>query len=232
MRLTRAQLLRIAIGLIWLIALLSAYWWFEASGIELRQVPRALKGIVRSYGAWGPIAIVCLFALRSFVFLPTTPLVLVAGSLFGPFWGFALTVIGNNLSANISFVLGRFFGRRYVKDSGRGLLKKYDEILTRDGFMTVLLMRLLYIPFDVVNLSSGISGIPYRQYLVATFIGLMPEAIMFSVLGNAFINPRGFLVFGVLLLLTLLAVWLLKRSKVVKRILLEPQSHESIFEKI
>lgn len=232
MRLTRGNLLKIALGLAWLALLVAAYCWFEDSGIPLRQLPRALKGIVKGYGALSPVVILVLFAARSILFIPTMPLVLVAGSLYGPWWGMALTVVGDNLSANISFVLGRFFGRRYVKESERGWLKKYDELLTHDGFMAVLLMRLLYFPFDIVNFGSGISGIPYRQYLVATLIGLMPAIVTFTFLGDAFVNPRAFIVFGILFVLTLLGAWLLKRSRWAKRLLLEPKHHESVFEKL
>jgi len=232
MRLTRGNLLKICLGLAWLVLLVAAYRWFDESGIPLKQLPRALKGIVRSYGAVGPVVILALYAARSFLFLPTMPLVLVAGSLYGPWWGVALTVVGDNLSANISFVIGRFFGRRYVKESERGWLKRYDELLTREGFMAVLLMRLLYFPFDVVNFGSGISGIPYRQYLVATFFGLLPAIITFTFLGDAFVNPRAFFVFGILFALSLVGAWLLKRSRWAKRILLEPKHHESVFEKL
>jgi len=232
MRLTRGNLLKIYLGLAWLVLLVAAYRWFDESGIPLKQLPRALKGIVRSYGAVGPVVILALYAARSFLFLPTMPLVLVAGSLYGPWWGVALTVVGDNLSANISFVIGRFFGRRYVKESERGWLKRYDELLTREGFMAVLLMRLLYFPFDVVNFGSGISGIPYRQYLVATFFGLLPAIITFTFLGDAFVNPRAFFVFGILFALSLVGAWLLKRSRWAKRILLEPKHHESVFEKL
>jgi uncharacterized membrane protein YdjX (TVP38/TMEM64 family) len=212
--------------------LLFVYRWFDESGLTLRQLPRALKGIVGSYGAWGPVVILGLFAARSFLFLPTMPLVLVGGSLYGPLWGLVLAVLGDNLSASLGFVLGRFFGRRQVKLSERGWVKRYDEVLTRNGFMAVLVMRLLYFPFDVVNFGSGLSGIPYRAYLVATFIGLLPALITFTFLGDAFVNPRAFVVFGILFLLTLLGAWLLKRSRWARCILLEPKCHESIFEKI
>ncbi|MBI5654600.1 TVP38/TMEM64 family protein [Candidatus Uhrbacteria bacterium] len=223
---------KIVVGLIWVVALISAYRWFLDSDIPMRQVPRALKGIVASYGIWGPAVILGLHAARSFFFLPSMPLVLVAGSLYGPWWGMALTIAGDNISANISFVLGRFFGRRYVKQTERGWLKKYDELLTRDGFMAVLLMRLLYFPFDVVNLGSGLSGIPYRQYLVATFIGLIPAIVTFTFLGDAFVNPRAFIVFAILFVLTLVCAWLIKRSRWAQKMLLHPKHHDSIFEEL
>lgn len=223
---------KILVGMIWVISIIFAYRWFLHSGIPMRQLPRALKGIIGSYGAWGPAVILALYAARSFFFLPSMPLVLVAGSLYGPWWGMALTVAGDNISANLSFVLGRFFGRRYVKQTERGWLKKYDELLTRDGFIAVLIMRLLYFPFDVVNLGSGLSGIPYRQYLVATLIGLMPAIVTFTFLGDAFVNPRAFIVFSILFVLSLVGAWLIKRSRWAQKMLLHPEPHESIFEKI
>ncbi len=227
----RAHYGKIIIGLIWVAIIFFTYRWFVESGIPMRQLPRALKGIVKSYGSWGPVMILVLYAARSFIFIPTMPLVLVAGSLYGPWWGVALTIVGDNISANISFVLGRFFGRHYVKQTERGWLKKYDELLSRDGFIAVLIMRLLYFPFDIVNLGCGLSGIPYRQYLVATFIGLLPAIVTFVFLGDAFVNPRAFIFFGIMFVLSLVGAWLLKRSRWAQRALLNPEHHGSIFEK-
>ncbi len=80
-----------------------------------------------------------------------------------------------------------------------------------------MLMRFFLFPFDIVNIGSGMTGIPYRAYGVATFLGLLPAIITFTVLGNAVNNPRSLIVFGFLIGLILLTVWILQKIPAVRK---------------
>ncbi len=207
---------RIAIGAMWFALLVWAYVWFAQSGIPLKLLPRALQTFIKGYGIYGPLLIVGLYVARTFFFLPSTPLLFAAGSVYGPLWGTLLALLGENLSAGMGFVLGRFFGRRYVREHADSWFKKYDDILANEGFMSVLVMRLLYFPYEVVSIGSGMSSITYRQYALATLIGLLPAVLTWSVLGDALVNPRAFIFFVILFVLTLAGAYLLQRSSWVR----------------
>jgi len=215
--LSRHEIFRFTVIILWIVAFVLAYLWFESSGIPARHVPRALRLLIKSYGWLGPGVVLALFAARTYFFLPTTLLVLASISLYGPVFGFLLALLGDNLSATLGFFTGRFLGRGFVTENERGWLKKYDEALSHDGFLAVLLMRLVYFPFDLVNFGCGISGIPYRQYAVATGLGLLPALITLTVLGDAFINPRAYALFILLFVLTVGGALLLHRSKWAKK---------------
>lgn len=217
MPVSRQTLVKIFAILLWVGLLFWVLSWMEMHHVTLRELPRVLRFFVRQHGAYGPFVLVLLYVLRSFLFIPASVLTIVAGTLFGPFWGSLLNIIGENLSATVSFYLGRLFGRRFVRDHEAAWLKKYDELLTKDGFLPILLMRFLLFPFDVVNIGSGMTGIPYRTYGAATFLGLLPAIITFTVLGNVANQPRSLIVFLVLISLILLAVWFLQRIPSVRR---------------
>lgn len=216
-RIQRSHAMKIVVAAVWLFLFCGIAVWFQQAGIPFRHLPRFLLDIVRSYGYWGPIVFLLLFLARSVFFIvPTSVLTLVAGSLYGPFWGTLMNIVGDNLSATIEFGIGRFFGRRFVKEHEYGWIRKYDHVLREEGFFAVLVMRLLFFPFDPVNYGCGMTGMLYRQYAFATFLGTLPAIITITVLGHAFESPKGWLTFGVLLLLTVAGMLILRRSAWVR----------------
>ena len=222
----RIVIIKLVIGTMWFLAMMGAIIWFQQSGFDLRHLPRELRLVVRHFGAWGPLFMVFLYVARTFIFLPSSILHVVAGTLYGPVLGSVINVLGENISAGIAFGLGRLFGRHFIHSHEHGWVRQYDELLSREGFVAVLVMRLLFFPFDVVNFGSGMSSILYRQYALATFLGLIPSSVTFSVLGNVFESGRSMVVFFVFLILTLTGTYLLSRSKWVRSKLLRKHTDE------
>lgn len=226
-KLQRHHWLQVIVGIVWLGVFAGGLYWFHQLGIPFRRVPRELHQMLRSYGMWGPVIILGLFLLRSiFFFLPSTLLTVVAGSLYGPVWGTLLALLGENITVNISFLLGRVLGRSFVRESERGWVKKYDELLRQEGFLTIIFMRVLHFPFDLINYGAGMSGMIYRQYFFGSLIGLIPTVVTLVVLGDAFTNPRAFLAFAGLFVLVLGLALLIRRSAWMKRRLYPPHVHE------
>jgi uncharacterized membrane protein YdjX (TVP38/TMEM64 family) len=93
------------------------------------------------------------------------------------------TILGENASANFAYWIGRFFGKDLrLEDS---LIGNWVESLRKNGFETVLLMRLFYVPFDLTNYGSGIMRVKWNKYALATLIGIMPGLTTFVALGAA-----------------------------------------------
>jgi len=130
---------------------------------------------------WGPITYMVLYAVRPLIFFPATLLTALSGALFGFWWGVLYTVIGENASANLAYWIGRFFGKDLkLEDS---IIGNWVTGLRERTFATVLAMRLFYVPFDLTNYGSGVVGAKWRQYFLATLIGIMPGLATFVALG-------------------------------------------------
>jgi uncharacterized membrane protein YdjX (TVP38/TMEM64 family) len=223
------HIIQAAIGVLWLCVILFCVKWIAFSGIPLRHVPQLARSIIHAYGMYGPLVILGLYALRgAFFVIPTAMLNVLAGSLYGPVWGSLLNLTGEMLTTNISFGLGRLFGRRIFRAHEHGWVKRYDDVLKHEGFLTVLIMRSLYFPFDLVNYGSGISSMMYRQYVLGTFLGLLAPVITLTVLGNALTNPRALVAFVILSVFSIGSAFLLRRSEWAKRRLYPPHVHETI----
>jgi uncharacterized membrane protein YdjX (TVP38/TMEM64 family) len=220
-------LLKIFLALVWVGVFVLALHWVHSFGIPYRQMPHALRELLHQLGWMGPLLLIILYCIRPlFFFIPTSLLTIVSGSLYGPFAGTVLNLVGDNLSAWIAFMLGRLFGRRLVREHERGWVKKYDAVLKEEGFFAVLFMRVFFFPFDTVGFGCGMTAMSFRQYAWATFLGILPGTITLTLLGHAFTNPKGIATFVVVLAATLGLVFFAQRSTWVRTRLFPKQPPE------
>ena len=113
--------------------------------------------------------------------LPATPLTLAGGAIFGTVLGSVLNWCGAVLGASVSFLLARMLGR----DAVRGMLGRWSEKLDalgdRSGFATLFRLRLVPVmPFNVLSFAAGLAGIPFRSYLAATALGIIPGTLVYT----------------------------------------------------
>jgi uncharacterized membrane protein YdjX (TVP38/TMEM64 family) len=205
------HLLRKLLLSIWLILLTLAVWFWWRIGIPPTEVPLRLEAWLRQFGlGQAALCYVIFYALRPLVLFPASLLTITSGLLFGPWLGILFTIIGENASANVAFLLGRWFGRDWVAQHESARMQQWDTRLRENGLVTVLLMRLLYLPFDAVNYGCGLTSMRHRDFFFGTLIGILPSLIGFVLLGGAahagehrplviFGLSLGFIVLGLLL---------------------------------
>jgi uncharacterized membrane protein YdjX (TVP38/TMEM64 family) len=121
--------------------------------------------------------------------LPGTPLTLLSGSLFGKFLGTIIALIGNTLGAAAAFLLSRYVFRDYVEKNilpKYPKMKEYDEKLQRKGFSTVVALRLIPLfPFNALNFLFGVTSVPFKKYVLGSFIGMIPGTFIFVYFGQS-----------------------------------------------
>jgi uncharacterized membrane protein YdjX (TVP38/TMEM64 family) len=93
-----------------------------------------------------------------------------------------ISILGLIIGAIISFMIVRYLARDYVEKKWIHKIKKlehFDEHLTKRGFITVLLLRLIcFIPYELTNIIAGLSRVSFRSYLLGTIIGIIPGTIL------------------------------------------------------
>jgi len=119
---------------------------------------------------------------------PGTPLTLITGSIFGPWWGTLVSIIGNTIGATLAFLLARYIFKDYTKKlvSKYPRIEKYFEGLEKKGFSTVLFLRLVPLfPFNVINFVLGVTPMPLRTYVLGSFVGMIPGTFLYVYLGGS-----------------------------------------------
>lgn len=196
-----------------LLAAVLIYKYFSGE-IPLQEYPHLIHKWLDRFGPWGPIFFIVFFALRPLTFLPATVLTVSGGLIFGPLHGLAFVLIGENLSANLSYLVGKYFGgeivRKIVEQNQR--MHWLDCRLYENGFTAVLVMRLIYLPFDLVGYFCGMCHIRQRDFALGTALGILPGAVSFVLLGSSFTHPSHLILSLSLLLVSLIMVRILKKK--------------------
>ncbi|MBX2805148.1 MAG: TVP38/TMEM64 family protein [Hyphomicrobiales bacterium] len=112
------------------------------------------------------------------------PLTLASGFLFGWFPGGLATVLAATLGAVIIFVLARTaLADTFARKAGP-LLGKFREGFQEDAVSYLLFLRLVPLfPFWLVNLAPALLGVRLRDYVIATFLGIIPGTFAFALTG-------------------------------------------------
>ena len=171
--------------LLWGSIVASYYWYVRANDLTVADSAYGVAALLTG-SLFGPLLYVLMYTLRPLLFFPATILTLLGGFLFGPI-GIIYTILGSNASAMLSFGVGWFLGGD-VLDGGEGsnLMQRYARRMRENSFETVLIMRLIFLPYDLVNYLSGFLKIDWRAYLIATIVGSVPGTISFVLFGASF----------------------------------------------
>lgn len=182
--------LKTAAGLLWLAFAAAAGETLRRSGVPPRVWPEALRAWIGGFGPFGPAVYVLIFVVRPLTFLPATVMTVASGLIWGPLGGTLFTLLGENISAGVAFWVARFLGREWTAGLENAVLNRLARRLSGDEFRTVLLLRLFFAPFDMVNFASGLTSMSYRSFAAATFVGIIPGVICFVLLGSSWRDPR------------------------------------------
>jgi len=182
--------------------------------ILIINIAKTLKEFIRGSGVWGLLIYTTAYAFRSLIFFPASVLTITAGILFGPWLGILLTMIGENISANISFVVGKYFTADLLQyfSTKKRYVPHLSCKIQKNGFLTVLIMRLTFLPFDLVGYSSGMCNIKQRDFALATVIGTIPGLLTFVFLGGSMLDSRYLFFAAVFLAAGLTVSFWLKKS--------------------
>lgn len=166
-----------------LIALLTcALYLVWGTPVAAYLTPDAAAALLRETGVWAPITFILAFGVGVCLFVPAIVFYTVGALFFGSVWGFVYIWLGAMLGAGLSFFLARALGRDLVATLLRSRLKSWDQVIARNGFTTVLTLRLFYAPFTPTNLSMGLSRVRFRDYLAATGLGMVVGTLLFVAL--------------------------------------------------
>ena len=140
----------------------------------------ALGNLLKAAGVWAPVAYMVVYAAGVCLFLPGTLLTGLGAAIFGPYYGFAYVWIGAMLGAATAFVIGRTLGREFASSLIGNRLKKYDDAIMKNGFATVLYLRLVYFPFTPMNFGMGLTKVSFRDYIFGTGLGIIVGTFIFT----------------------------------------------------
>ena len=155
------------------------------------QLGGILKWMENTRESFGMLAFILVFVgvyiLACVMFVPGSIITLGAGAIVGVTWGTVAVSIGSTLGASAAFFIGRTIGRGWIaaKLADKPRFKQIDEAVGQQGFKIVLLTRLSPLfPFNLLNYAYGTTKVRFRDYLLASFLGMLPGTVMYVYVGS------------------------------------------------
>jgi uncharacterized membrane protein YdjX (TVP38/TMEM64 family) len=155
------------------------------------DIEPALHGL----GWAGPLLIIGARGLAAMLaVVPSSPILLAAGSSYGVFWGSVLILIGAEAGALLAFLIGRRLGYDYV--ARRGWIVSLSRtlpgrwLLCGNNSQRRLMMAVLYcrlvpgLNLDGLSYVAGVTPLTTWRFALATFAGLLPYTLLLTVIGR------------------------------------------------
>jgi uncharacterized membrane protein YdjX (TVP38/TMEM64 family) len=199
--------------LVWLVDPLG-----DAVSAALRGDTAEVRSEVRGLGFWGPLTILALCLIHSFVFYPAEIVDAAAGFVYG-FWpALALVMSGWLLNGLVCWAIGRSVARPLLERLlGRERFDRTETMIERGGISLLLGVRLVPIfPFSVISYAAGAARVPLGRFVWTTIVGYLPLTAISVYLGTELesLHPTDPLVLGsvaALLALLLVGRWVARR---------------------
>ncbi len=150
------------------------------------QLKRVLDWI-NGLGPLGPLLFIVIYIIATVLLIPGSVLTLGAGAVFGVIKGSIYVSIAATLGATAAFLVGRYFARAWVaqKIAANPRFTAIDQAVASEGWKIVGLTRLSPVfPFTLLNYAFGLTRVSLRDYVLASWIGMLPGTILYVYLGS------------------------------------------------
>lgn len=152
--------------------------------------PGQLQTAIGQWGKLAPLAYILSFTLLPAFFFPVAILALAGGLLFGLWWGSLYTFLGAILNCTLMFFLARYAGREQVEALLQKKLppiwqQRIRNLNSGSGFLLLIVLRLIpAVPYNLINYAFGLTAMPFRTYILASAIGIIPGTFAFINIGD------------------------------------------------
>lgn len=154
---------------------------------SITETLQSLLQWIQDLGTIGYLIFTLIYILSAVFLIPASILTLGGGAIFGVVTGSILVSFASILGAILAFLIGRYFARGWVSNQ----IEKYprfqvvDEAVAKEGWKIVGLTRLSPVfPFVILNYAFGITQVSLKDYIIASWIGMLPGTIMYVYIGS------------------------------------------------
>jgi uncharacterized membrane protein YdjX (TVP38/TMEM64 family) len=166
-------------------------WWWLGDRLSFQTLADNRETLIALRDAHYAVAVlgfVAVYTLLVAFSLPgATIATLTGGFLFATFPGALFNITGATLGATAIFLaartgIGARMGARL--EGSEGLVKRIKDGIDENQWSMLFLMRLLpVVPFFVANLIPAFLEVPLRRFVISTFFGIMPGAVVYTSVG-------------------------------------------------
>ena len=141
---------------------------------------------VSDLGLFGPLALIGLMVLAVVASpVPSGPIAVAAGALYGTLWGGSITAIGAVLGAILAFASARYLGLAALQRSRNPVIQFIVKPRSQGALMLIVFASRLipFISFDAVSYAAGVTCLSVSRFILATSVGVLPISYALAAMG-------------------------------------------------
>ena len=190
-----------------------------SSYYELFQDKAALIKWIQQFDDWGPFIIISLMTLAIIISpIPSAPIALTAGALYGHTVGTIYVVMGAEAGAIIAFLTTRVSGIGFIKNWLDKSQLKYMTGSQNSLMGVVFISRLLpFISFDIVSYAAGLTQLSFWRFAIATLAGIIPASFLLAHFGSQLTSNENQNIGLTLLILGSISIIIILLNRFIKK---------------
>ena len=192
---SKSQNLKIYLGSAYLVIFLAGIYFllsnFEISHLTNYDLIKENRGLILKYKDNNIFFLTIIFFIITILlnvmmcpmFLPT----LVIGFIFGKWVGTLIVVFGNTLGGALLYLLAKTFFSELIEKKFAIKFSKLKKLFNKNEMIYFMCFRLVGgggTPFPIQNVLPVIFNISVKNYIIATFFGIIPATFVAVALGS------------------------------------------------
>ena len=128
---------------------------------------------------------ICVFL--NLLLCPMLVPTLIIGFIFGKWLGTVILIFGNTIGATLLYLLSKTFFSELIEEKFSKKISKFIEFFNKNETMYFMCFRFMGgggTPFPIQNVLPVIFNMSTKNYIVATFFGIIPATFVTVALGS------------------------------------------------
>ncbi|MHB0974999.1 MAG: TVP38/TMEM64 family protein [Thiobacillus sp.] len=172
-------------GLALIISLALLGYLFKSSDLGSSVNEAWIDARVRGHGVNGALLFLLMGGIFTAIGLPRQIIAFLGGYAFSIGLGTLLGALAALLGCMLSFGYARLFGKGLLRARLGERAGRFDRFIHDHPFSMTVLVRLLPVGNNLLtNLAAGISSIRPMRFLAGTFLGYLPQTLVFALVGS------------------------------------------------
>jgi len=189
----KSKKVKITLGLFYLIVVSSFLYFFltkftleELTSYEFIKNNRAYFFELKETNL---LLISLIFLISTIVWVTMAgfglPVALLAGFIFGKWFGTLIVIIGMTIGATILYVFGNYFFKEVIKEKFLNRFKNLEIKFKKSEFIYLLVYRFIGgIPFALSNVLPCIFNVRISNFFWTTLLGIAPQIFLIVSVGS------------------------------------------------
>ena len=189
----KSKKLKISIGLIYLtiVSLFLIYFFnkFEIEEVRSYEFIKSNRDYFYNLRESNLLIISIIFLFITVIWVLLlgfgSPIALISGFIFGKWIGTFVATFGLSIGALTLYLFGNYFFKDLIKEKFLDKFKNLEDKFKKREFTFFLIYRFVGgIPFQIANLLPVLFNVSAKNYLIGTFLGIIPQIFIMVSLGS------------------------------------------------